>query len=250
MFLAQLYSYAFTLFLITSPLTSYVDTILSIRRLKTSAGFSIDLCGINLVANLLRINFWIGKRYEWSLLVQSIVMVVTQLFLLQACLEYRPIRLKTQESERPFNLWQWSNRNTYWHSLLRLVAALFVLQYLFGRYPLYVDLLGTVALGIEATLPIPQFLSNLRHRSVQGVRLSMLGSWLLGDFGKMIFFYAGTSTNVSLQFKLCALVQTVFDSCIGVQYLLWRDKPPAVLDMDMSLPSLDLANSKGSLLPL
>jgi len=35
---------------LTSPLTSYGDQILAMRRRKSSAGFSIDVCGIMLVA--------------------------------------------------------------------------------------------------------------------------------------------------------------------------------------------------------
>lgn len=246
MLLAQLYTYAFTVFLISSPLTSYVDTILSIHRHQTAAGFSIDLCGINLVANMLRIAFWVGKRYEWSLLAQSIVMVATQMFLLHACLKYRSIKLRTETSDRPLALWQWTEKSTYWLSLLRLLAALVALQCIFGGLSAYVDLLGVVALGIEATLPIPQFLSNLRRRSVQGVRLSMLISWLLGDIGKMIFFYAGTSKNVSMQFKLCAAVQTCFDFGIAAQYYLWSNKQESIdsLDMEMSLPTFIVPDTK------
>ena len=42
---------AFTfVFFLTSPLTSYGDQILAMHRRKSSAGFSIDVCGIMLVA--------------------------------------------------------------------------------------------------------------------------------------------------------------------------------------------------------
>jgi len=37
-------------FFLTSPLTSYGDQIVSMYRRKSSAGFSIDVCGIMLVA--------------------------------------------------------------------------------------------------------------------------------------------------------------------------------------------------------
>jgi len=37
-------------FFLTSPLTSYGDQILAMRRRKSSHGFSIDVCGIMLVA--------------------------------------------------------------------------------------------------------------------------------------------------------------------------------------------------------
>jgi hypothetical protein len=38
------------LFFLTSPLTSYGDQIFAMHRRKSSAGFSIDVCGIMLIA--------------------------------------------------------------------------------------------------------------------------------------------------------------------------------------------------------
>jgi len=38
------------IFFLTSPLTSYGDQIVSMHRRKSSAGFSIDVCGIMLHA--------------------------------------------------------------------------------------------------------------------------------------------------------------------------------------------------------
>lgn len=40
--------------LVTSPVTSYADQILSMHRTKSSAGFSLDVPLIMLVASLLR----------------------------------------------------------------------------------------------------------------------------------------------------------------------------------------------------
>ena len=101
-------------FFLTSPLTSYGDQILAMRRRKSSQGFSIDVCGIMLVAryplmtdpnegrcedgiektcgesnscgyngqatdcSILRVFFWFGDRYALSLLFQSILMIVVQ----------------------------------------------------------------------------------------------------------------------------------------------------------------------------
>jgi len=77
-----------------------------------------------------------------------------------------------------------------------------------------------VALGIEATLPIPQFLSHLRHKSVAGFRPSVLIAWLLGDLFKCSYFFFGDA-NVTWQFKACAIVQICFDIGIGVQFLIY-----------------------------
>lgn len=187
MLLSEILGYGFSMFLITSPLTSYVDTILAIRRNRSSDGFSMDVCGIMLVASLLRINFWIGDRFDVTLLIQSFVMIAVQTTLLYQCLQYRPINTKNRSvSVRPFKLWEWNDKRTFWRFLMQFALSLAVLQCVFGTSSLYVSLLGTVALSIEATLPIPQFIKNNRSQSVEGVRMSMLASWVFGDIWSVV----------------------------------------------------------------
>lgn len=180
--LSLILNYGFSAFLILSPLTSYLDTVLSIHRRRSSTGFSIDVCGIMLVASLLRINFWIGDRFDTTLLIQSFIMIAIQCLLLHGCLSYDTQgMINGDSSNRPFALWQWQQPKAYWRFLFQLLLTLAVLQIVFGTNSKYVALLGTLALGIEATLPIPQYLKNQRTRSVEGIRLSMLASWVLGD---------------------------------------------------------------------
>jgi len=83
--------------------------------------------------------------------------------------------------------------------------ALCVLQAVFGSFAAYTTILGYVALAVEATLPIPQIISNEKNRSVKGFRLSVLGNWLLGDVMKMTFFFL-SETSIPWSFKLCGFV--------------------------------------------
>jgi solute carrier family 66, member 2 len=97
-----------------------------------------------------------------------------------------------------------------------------VLQFLIGNYSLYVATIGFLALGIEAVLPIPQFISHYRRKSVTGFRMSVITAWLIGDIFKVSYFIFGQA-NVQWQFKACALIQFSFDIGIGVQFLMYRD---------------------------
>lgn len=78
------------LFLMTSPITSYGDTVYTIWKSKSSAGFSLDLSGIMLVSSILRVAFYFGEPYEASLLWQAVIMIAIQLVLLAVALQYRP----------------------------------------------------------------------------------------------------------------------------------------------------------------
>jgi hypothetical protein len=41
--------------------------------------------------------------------------------------------------------------------------------------------LGFIALFIESTLPIPQFIANYKRKTCYGFRSSTLAGWLFGD---------------------------------------------------------------------
>lgn len=94
-----------------------------------------------------------------------------------------------------------------------------VLQLFFGSSRFFVGLLGYCALGVEATLPVPQVLANQQARSCKGFRLSVLVSWLIGDIMKIAFFYS--SEHVGLQFKLCAGAQFALDAYLGIQFWMF-----------------------------
>lgn len=72
-----------------TPLLSYGSTVLSIRRKKSSQGFSIDICGTMLVASILRMFYYINDPFEVTLLRQCFVMVFIQVILLRVALKYR-----------------------------------------------------------------------------------------------------------------------------------------------------------------
>ncbi|PWW72101.1 hypothetical protein C7212DRAFT_228036, partial [Tuber magnatum] len=120
---------------------------------------------------------------------------------------------------RPYNFWQWPAQKPYWSFLLYFTLTTLALHLLFGSSQLFIDMVGYLALGVEATLPIPQVLSNQRSRSCAGFRLSLLASWLLGDVMKMLYFLS--AEHVGMQFKLCAGVQFTLDAYLGLQFWMF-----------------------------
>ncbi|KAL2262011.1 hypothetical protein VTK26DRAFT_2745 [Humicola hyalothermophila] len=223
-------------FLVMSPVLSYSDQAHSMHRNRSSAGFSLDIPLIMLVASLLRIFYYPGAKYDPALLVQSLVMVIMQVVLLKIALDNRPGAYskggeaatpfaRVYETQRPFHFWQWRNSKPYWQFLAGLLVGLTVCELLLAPVPAvyhsYSSLIGYIGLGIEATLPIPQILANARARSCKGFRLSLLASWLIGDSMKMFWFFT-SPTSIPWAFKLCGMFQGACDCFLGVQYLMYR----------------------------
>lgn len=108
-------------------------------------------------------------------------------------------------------------------------VALVACELFFGLTPLYEtysNLIGITGLSVEATLPIPQILSNFQSRSCKGFRVSVLASWLAGDAMKMFWFFTAES-EIPWAFKICGMFQACCDSFLGVQYLMYGDGPGA-----------------------
>jgi len=135
------------IFIIISPITSYADQTYAIHRAKSSAGFSLDIPLIMLVAsilrqgnlsgqcttnyadkNLCRVFYYPGAKFDTSLLIQSFIMIVIQLVLLKVALDHRPGPSSkggdaaipfagSREGElgvsRPYSFWQWRSPKPY-----------------------------------------------------------------------------------------------------------------------------------------
>jgi len=207
------------------PPLVYADQAISIIRKKDSTGFSRDVCGILLVANITRCFFWLGERFEFALLMQSILMVLAQLALLYICMKYAPQTSpeRLRISSRPYSLWQWPTYSQHIEFIASVILVQTILFLIFGRSPIFVAALGYVALGLESTLPIPQFISNYKQKSLYGFRASTLLGWLFGDSFKTVYFFVQHSP---LQFKVCAIFQLSIDCAIIVQRIYYGNAPP------------------------
>ncbi|KGB75054.2 hypothetical protein CNBG_0892 [Cryptococcus deuterogattii R265] len=262
------------------PPLIYVDQAISIIKKKDSSGFSQDVCGVIIIANIIRIFFWLGEHFEIPLLLQSILLIVSQLLLLAICLHYsraspgqsyfslpphpteppssaNPVHTEdyeysgpsssqslssspprgfnsliqglksaiqgSKEGKRPFGFWQWAGYGSYLEFLAGLIVVLGIAQVGLGIWPWYIDALGFIALTIESTLPIPQFIANYRNKSCYGFRSSTLAGWFFGDTFKTVYFFMRGSP---IQFKVTAIMLVCWDSAVFAQRIMYGADPP------------------------
>lgn len=118
----------------------------------------------------------------------------------------------------------------YWQFLLYLFSGLVIFELVLGPfkglYQTYSSAIGFIGLSVEATLPIPQILSNARSHSCKGFRLSVMASWIGGDIMKMFWFFTATG-EIPIAFKLCGIFQMCCDLFLGGQYFVYGDGPVA-----------------------
>ncbi|KAI5480461.1 ER to Golgi transport-related protein [Pseudohyphozyma bogoriensis] len=227
------------------------DQYISILRKHDSRGFSTDISGILIVANITRIFYWLGDRFQTYLLVQSMLMVLAQFSLLYICLLYRDkstgfvdprseaeidaLNGRTT-SRRPGGLWQWKHFGSYLEFTALLILFHSATFLIFHSFNWYVTGLGFIALGLEATLPLPQLAVNFERKSTAGFRHSVLAGWLAGDCIKTIYFFV-TPDN-SIAFKACSCFQLSVDVLLCIQ--TWMYRKQTAIDIEEPLSAMKL----------
>lgn len=85
----QIISWISSVTMVFGGVVPYVPQYWDILQSRDAEGFSMHVCLALLVANVLRIFFWFGRRFELPLLAQSFVMIVAMMMMLQLCTKTR-----------------------------------------------------------------------------------------------------------------------------------------------------------------
>ena len=75
--------------MVFGPVIGYISQYKLIKETKSLGNFSIDVCAILLLSNILRLFYWYAARFNLALLFQALLMIVAQIVLLRLCIKIR-----------------------------------------------------------------------------------------------------------------------------------------------------------------
>lgn len=211
-------------FIVVGGAIPYVFQYAEIYRRKSAAGFSLLVCLALCVANILRIEFWFGKKFEIPLLVQSVVMILVMIGMLEISVRMNrrmvPVTQRTSIWNGDFveDFWKWNDLSSFLVSLLLFAAIVTLFNGIFYQYSYFVEALGMSALLVEACLGVPQLVRNFQRKSTVGMSVKMVFMWFIGDVGKTIYFVVRASPA---QFWICSCLQITIDVLILLQVWLY-----------------------------
>ncbi len=111
-------------------------------------------------------------RFHYSLLCQSLVLLVVQTILLRKFLQ---IELDHKELIKESE----SNSNLIVDRAIKrlivklgLVFGIYLFIFMYFQNETFTEITGLLSSSIEALLPVPQFYNNWQKKSVKGVRLA------------------------------------------------------------------------------
>ena len=175
----QIAVYVVSFFLIFGGVVTYIPQYKIISKTCNAHGFSSYVCLTIFVSSILRILFWFGHKFEPALLIQSVVMILGTLVMLELCVRVDRERLPPDERNKkitgkskldrihpsihpsqnpsghpslslfiftvdlnPMHFWKWTNFSSYLIFLSIIVVVLSLLTSLLVSYKVYVEIIG------------------------------------------------------------------------------------------------------------
>ncbi|KAL0273581.1 UNVERIFIED_CONTAM: hypothetical protein PYX00_006217 [Menopon gallinae] len=232
--MSKLAKWTASLVMIFGGVAPYIPQYREIKRTENAEGFSLHVCLALLLANTLRILFWFGKRYETPLLLQSLIMNATMLIMVRLCVHIKNKNQPMKRKERVFTgqhsflisdwdtryFWAWTDFQSYVDFLLFFSIISSLITYLMFDSPVFIELIGFMAVFIEATLGMPQLFQNYWNKSTRGMSVSMVLMWTCGDIFKTGYFILREAPS---QFWMCGVLQVSVDIIILLQVHVYRD---------------------------
>jgi hypothetical protein len=250
---------AIDILMIFAPSFGFMAQIIKFRNMKSSQGFSKFLSFILLIANILRIYFWIGKRFPIPLLFQSIVSIFMQIFLLKECLYFSGTNSNNKKGyvdvsinnskyhlssshnsqfqinpymHKPISIldiksfWNWPYLLDYIYFLLLFSLVIGFISNIFGYgNTYYVEILGIASASVEAVVAIPQIIQNFKNKNTESLSVLMILTWVIGDSIKTVYFF---KTNSPIQLIACGIFQLSTDWIIVFQILWYYNNTKAI----------------------
>lgn len=216
--------------MIVGGVIPYIPQYRQIKRTHDAEGFSLHVCLALLIANTLRILFWFGKHFEYPLLIQSLIMNAMMFTMIHLCVRVKNKNQLLQARQRIFTdfdpkfFWNWSDFQSYLDCMLVFTILTSLLMYLLIDQSFFVELVGFLAVFTEAMLGTPQLIKNFKHKSTEGMSISMVIMWTCGDIFKTLYFLF---REAPLQFWVCGSIQVAVDVLILIQVYVYKqhDEP-------------------------
>ena len=174
-----------------------------------------------MLAHTSKIFFWFGERYVYTLLVQSILVIIILLYIIYLCVKYRdkPQNNASESSSpddnntniisckestkiffcdlfsctktyNPHLIWRWDKSIEYYKFYFVIIAILTGLLFAFGvENKLYAEVLGYMNLFFEMLCSLPQIVELCLTKNQRNISKLMIFFWFCGNVVKIYYNY-------------------------------------------------------------
>ena len=223
----KIFNFLFDAGYVILPSIGYMHQYYKIMTLKKTEGFSKLVSFILIMSFITRIFFWVGRRFEVSLLLNAILGILVQLLLLRICLKYDLSEKKKENNffKRMLNLkefWNWPYFTDYLIFLIFISSLIGIISPIIGydNEP-YVFALGVLTSLIESFIEVPQIYELYKSKDPFTISYLLVFEWVSGDIFKLGYFFM---RDTPIQLILCGIFQLTTDIILIAQIVYYRIK--------------------------
>ena len=215
------------------PSIGYFFQAMKFKQTKSTKGFAKFLCLLLLIANILRVFFWFGKKFDLTLLYQAIVVIISQLYLIHVYLEYQDDLPKSKEKTlaesltnwnetiNPIKIWNWGEEIEYYKFILLFIFILSIICSMVGvQNTNFFEILGTISVSCETFIELPQIKENCITKNTKNLSGAMVLMWFVGDLFKTTYNIIYKSPT---QMIIGGIIMNCEDIILSSQVIIYGD---------------------------
>jgi hypothetical protein len=214
------------------PSIGYFFQAKKFKETKSSKGFAKFLCLLILIANILRVFFWFGKKFSLILLYQSIVVILSQIYLIHVYLEYQedfPVKSEKNISEylinwsetlSPRKIWNWDDEIEYYKFIIFLVVIFSIICRIGKNSSQLFEILGIISVSFETFIELPQIKENCMTKDIRNLSGEMVFMWFAGDLFKTSYNFIYHSP---LQIIIGGIIMNLEDIILSSQVIYFDE---------------------------
>ena len=210
-----------------APATNYVFQALTFQKTKSSKGFSSYLCLVTILAHTTKIFYWFGERYKYTLLVQSILVIIILFYILHLFLKYKEKTevylpstfsinkeiidkkekvkkciysfVNFKDTFNPYLIWRWDKLIEFYKFYFFIILALLLCLLIFGvKNKIFTKIIGYLNLILEMLCSLPQIIEMYRTKNQRNISKMMVIFWFGGNLLKIYYNYYNNSPLILL----------------------------------------------------
>ena len=239
-------------FVALSPSINYLFQARKFKKTKSSKDFSHYLCLITLLSHSLKVLFWLGKRFKYTLLIQSILVIIVQLYLIFLCIKFKGEVNKTLSDSnnkaittqnnmfskikkfiydnflnwsKTVNkklIWKWTSVNEYYKFYFLVIMLLSIFTYAIGiKNKYFIDIIGTVSIIIDMASSLPQVIEMHKSKNPKNISKIMVLLWINGNCVKI---YYNVINKSPIQLIIGSCIQVFFNIILLFQIIYYYIK--------------------------
>lgn len=239
------------LIMIIGPSIGYFLQSLTFKKKKSSKGFSKSIVLILYLTHILRVFFWIGKPFKITLLYQSLLIIIFQIYLIHLWVIYHDTsqsnKKTTQNNQQkitqfniydkkelieylldwsdtvsPNKIWNWTSEIEYYKFMWLMILILLIISGVIGIHNVYLtNIYGTISVITETATLVPQIIVSCKTKNARNLSTLMVILWLIGEIGKLVY---NIKYRTPIQMIISGALQVLLEFFFLMQIFCYRDK--------------------------